>query len=86
MFYYSGKDISGWCIAFILFLIFVIVAFPIFNSKYHYIKSEKIIGYEIDEMRTPAGKIFYDTVGIIYKKGDSLFIRDTGAYTFKPKE
>lgn len=45
---------------------------------------EYIIGYEIDQMiKASDSSKYYDTVAIIYKKGDSIYTKATNAYEFK---
>lgn len=85
MIYYNGRNLSPYIALFFLFLGMGLLGVKYFKPEWIYpVPKEIIIGYEIDEMRTPAGKTVYDTVGIIFKKGDSLFIKDAGAYDRKP--
>jgi hypothetical protein len=62
------------CIVTGIFLTFV--SFEVSNS----IRHDKIIrGYEIDEMiDAKTGKVFYDTVGVIYKENEKYMIVRTG--------
>jgi len=78
MLYYEGQNVFIWlgAVAFFVFMFIMLIQEP----------KERIIGYEIDEMRTPTGETRFDTVSVIIRKGDSIFIKDRGLYTFIPKE
>lgn len=84
MFYYSGKNLTPLIVSLTFCGIIVLcLNLPCKNN----VLVERIIGYSIDEMiRASDSSIYYDTTAIIYKKGDSLFIRGTGSYTFKRKD
>lgn len=95
MLYYSGKNVT-WIVALILTGAFTLLFIRVFNPSLiypdermtiKYEKIEKIIGYSIDEMRSAAtDSTFYDTVAVIYKKDDSIFIRSSSSYNFKRKD
>jgi hypothetical protein len=80
MLYYNGRNITPWIC---LFFIVVFSIFFFYNNQPE--PTEKIVGYEIDEMRDPDNKPFYDTVGVILRKGREYTIRDVGKYTFTPR-
>lgn len=83
MFYYSGKNLTPLIVS----LTFCSIVVLCLISGGDDIPVEKIVGYSIDEMiRASDSSIYYDTTAIIYKKGDSIFIRGTGSYTFKRKD
>ena len=78
MLYYNGRNITLFALISILVIIWSIGFIRFWNS----VPQERIVGYSIDVMITPAGQTLHDTVGVIMRKGDSVFIRGTGAYNF----
>lgn len=87
MLYYNGIDLVAWLLR---ILVAILLGFAAFGMVVTFQRAnkpvEKVIGYEIDEMRTPTGEPFSDTVAVIVKRGDSIFIKDIGAYKFITKE
>jgi hypothetical protein len=86
MLYYNGWNLIDIVLYAIIGALIVMSAVITIDSWMNLNDKERIIGYEIDEMRTPTGLPFFDTVGVIVKIRDSIFIKDIGAYKFISKE
>lgn len=81
MLYYNGKNLSPYFVVLLLLIVGIVYYRSALSQS-----QERIIGYEIDEMRTPDGLPFYDTVRVIMRKNSLIFLKDYGTYKFLTKE